>query len=442
MQIPEGRRRRIVRSPALATVAALLAGMPSPALAEPASAQGIHERVLKIDTHIDIPLDFATATDDPSGYTTTQFDLPRMRAGGLDGAFLIVYTPQGRQDAAGYAAARATADTRWRAIRRTVDGFPDQVGLALSADDVARIRGTGRRVFLIGMENAYPLGESIGDVDDWARRGVRYVGITHVGHNQFATSSDPNLALGDRPGSRAGLTPLGRDLVRALNRAGIMVDISHVSREAMMETVALSPVPVIASHSSCRALTDHPRNLDDEQLRALAAKGGVVQVVAHPNFLGLPKPDRLAAISALQARLGLAAQEARSRMTPELRAQYAAGMAEIDQKYGRSSVSDLVDHVDHAVAVAGIDHVGIASDFDGGGGITGWSDVGETAAVTAELVRRGYDEAQIAKLWGGNLLRVMRAVQAAAGISSKVGAVAPGADTSPSGSAVIRAAAR
>lgn len=371
---------------------------------------GADDHVLRIDSHVDIPLDFASPTDDPTGFTSDQFDLPKMRAGGLDAVFLVLFAPQGAVDDAGFAAARSAVETRWQAIDRLVRSFPSQVGLATSADDVARIRRSGRLALLIGMENAYPLGLSVDDVGNWAARGVRYVGLTHAGDNQFASSSDPAPSPAD-PAARRGLTPLGVSLVRALNKAGVMVDVSHSDRETMLQAVAVSDAPVIASHSGARAVTDSPRNLDDAQLRALAARGGVAQMVAHPKYIGRPDPGRLAAIQEARARFGITDPAALAQMTPGQRADYDVAIAEVDRRFPRPTVSDFVDQIDHAVAVAGIDHVGIASDFGGGGGITGWADASETPAVTAELVRRGYGEEQIAKLWGGNLLRVMHEVE-------------------------------
>lgn len=370
----------------------------------------LHERILAVDAHVDIPLDFATATHDPSGYTFAQFDLPKMRAGGVAAAFLVVYTSQGALDVDGIARARLMAEQRWQSIERLVRSFPDQVALARSASDVERIRSSGRSAVLIGMENAYPLGQSVDDVDRWASRGVKYVGITHVGDNQFGGSSSPGAASdGSRLGT-SGLTELGRRLVSALNQAGIMVDVSHASRETMMQAVALSVAPVVASHSAARAVTDTDRNLDDDQLRALAARGGVAQMVAHASYIGRPNPARQKAMADVRNELGLGDAEAMARLTPSQRARLAEGMARIDAQYPRPTVAEFVDHIDHAVAVAGIDHVGIASDFDGGGGITGWMDHSESHSVTLELLRRGYGEDQIRKLWGGNILRVMAEV--------------------------------
>jgi membrane dipeptidase len=246
----------------------------------------------------------------------------------------------------------------------------------------------------------------------WAARGVRYVGVTHFGHNQFGDSSNPNAELGDAASRHDGLSPLGEELIAALNRAGIMVDVSHAGKATMMDAVALSRAPIIASHSGVKAIYDNARNLDDEQLRAIAQNNGVAQMVAYAGYVKQVPAERTAAINALLERLGLTRDTA-ATTTGETLAAYEAGMAEIEAQWPRATVSDFADHIDHAVTVAGIDHVGIASDFDGGGGVTGWADATETAAVTAELLRRGYSEQDLAKIWGGNLLRVLDDVEAA-----------------------------
>ncbi|GAB4527111.1 MAG: pyoverdine-tailoring dipeptidase-like protein PvdM [Amphiplicatus sp.] len=383
-------------------------------LADPAledEARRIHERVIALDTHVDIPLDYATHSNDPGGFTKLQVDLPKMRAGGLDAAFFIVYTPQGPLTPEGYAEARRVANARIEAIARLVRAYPDEVGVAFTAREARRIARTGKRAALIGMENAYPLGPSVEDVAAWAAAGVRYMGITHFGHNQFADSSNPSEALGDAEERYGGLSELGRSLVAELNRHGIMVDVSHAGKKTMMQAVALSAAPAIASHSGVKALADSPRNLDDEQLRALAAKGGVVQIVALDAYVKPLTKEQIALRERIREEMGLKAAEARAAMTPEVEAEYEKRLEALWDIAPRATVADFVDHIDYAVKLVGVDHVGIASDFDGGGGVVGWENAGETLNVTRELVRRGYTEEEIAKIWGGNLLRVMEEVE-------------------------------
>ncbi|MBB5518028.1 dipeptidase [Amphiplicatus metriothermophilus] len=395
--------------PALAAASAAAQPLADPTLEE--EARRIHERVLALDTHVDIPLDYATFRNDPGGFTKLQVDLPKMRAGGLDAAFFIVYTPQGPLTPEGYAEARRVANTRIEAIARLVRAYPDEVGVAFTAREARRIARTGKRVALIGMENAYPLGPSVEDVAAWARAGVRYMGITHFGHNQFGDSSNPNEALGDAEERHGGLSGIGRSLVAELNRHGIMVDVSHAGKKTMMQAVALSAAPPIASHSGVKAIADSPRNLDDEQLRALAAKGGVVQIVALDAYVKPLTEEQIALRDRIRKEMGLETTEARAAMTPEVEAEYEKRLEAMWDIAPRATVADFVDHIDYAVKLVGVDHVGVASDFDGGGGVVGWEDAGETLNVTRELVRRGYTEEEIAKIWGGNLLRVMEEVE-------------------------------
>jgi membrane dipeptidase len=256
-------------------------------------------------------------------------------------------------------------------------------------------------------------------VKKFAELGVRYLPLAHNGHSQLADSN-----TGEREGYLwNGLSPLGRQVVAEANRWGIMLDISHPSKQANLQTLELSRAPVIASHSAVRALADHSRNLDDEQLRALQRNRGVVQIVAFSSYLKItpPNPERQQAIAALRQEFGLPAAGgggggggALQALSTESRAEYDRRLRDINTRYPappRATVRDLVDHIDYAVRFIGIDHVGISSDFDGGGGVEGWNNASETLNVTLELVRRGYTEEQIAKLWSGNLLRVLTEVE-------------------------------
>jgi len=364
----------------------------------------VHAQTLTLDTHIDIPLTYMTEID-PTGETELQVDLPKLNAGKLDSGFWIVYTPQGDMTPEGYAQGSKIAETRNAAIQSLVSTHDDYFELAKTAADVRRIVAAGKYAVMIGVENAYPLGESVEDVPMWAERGVRYMGITHFGHNQFGDSSNMNFTRDDGPRWN-GLSPLGKDLVRAMNDNGIMVDVSHAGKETMMQAADLSRTPIIASHSGVKAVADSARNLDDEQLLKLKEIGGVAQMVALGAYVKLPTAEQQAARDALDAEYG-----DRNSWDQEKRDAYMARRAQITAMAPEASISDFADHIDHAVKVAGIDHVGIASDFDGGGGIAGWKDASETANLTAELVKRGYSAEDIAKIWGGNLLRVMEAVE-------------------------------
>jgi P-type Cu+ transporter len=382
-----------------------------------AHARGIHERVITLDTHVDIPFNFATDEADPGIRGRFQNDIPKMEEGGLDAAYFIVYHGQGDLTPEAYAASLERAMQKFDGIRRmTYELYPDRIELAYSADDVERIHGEGRLVALIGVENPYPIGEDLSLLEEFHRLGARYVSITHNGHNQFgdAAVAGGTRDLGAGRGEWDGLSPLGRELVSELNRLGMFVDVSHAARSTMMEAVRLSRAPVIASHSSVTAAAEHPRNLDDEQLRAIRDNGGVAHMTALGAFVKAQPPERGEAIQALRERLGMPGgppSVALQAMSEEDRAAWQAGMAEIDQRFPPASVADFIDHMDHAVRVAGIDHVALSSDFDGGGGVAGWMDSSETFNVTLEMVRRGYTEDEIRKLWSGNHLRAMREVE-------------------------------
>ena len=370
---------------------------------------GLHANILTIDTHIDIPLTYMTEID-PTGETDLQVDLPKLQKGKLDSGFWIVYTPQGDLTPKAYENGYSIAKTRIDAITALVTRHNSTFELAKTAADVRRIVGEGKYAVMVGMENAYPLGhsEDTNNVQWWADKGVRYMGLTHFGHNQFGDSSNPNL-LRDTGPKWKGLSPEGRDLVKQLNDAGIMVDVSHTGKQTMMQAADLSRAPIIASHSGVKAVADTPRNLDDEQLRKIAEVGGVAQMVALGSYVRLPTPEQQAAREVLDAGYG-----DRSTWDQATRDTYQQQRALIAAMAPGATVSDFVDHIDHAVKIAGIDHVGIASDFDGGGGIESWQDASETENVTREMAFRGYSDEDIGKIWGGNLLRVMEAVEAEA----------------------------
>lgn len=375
--------------------------------------QSLHERILTLDTHVDIPLDYMEAVD-PGFETQAQVDLPKMSAGGLDAAFFIIYTPQSPygSGAVDYVAASEIAEKRFRAIQNLLIEYPEQVVLCITADEVREAVAAGKRAVLIGMENAFPLGPDLSKVDLWARRGVRYMGIMHMGHNQFGDSSNPKIQWEEGAVLHGGLSKLGERLVRKLNDTGVMVDVSHAGKATMMQATRLSRVPVIASHSGVMGVAKSARNLDDEQLLAIKENGGVVQLVALGAYVKALSAEQEAFKLSVREQMGLAEDKALWSMDEAQEAQYRARLAPMFEMAPRANVSDFADHIDYAVKVMGIDHVGIASDFDGGGGIEGWEDASETANVTAELERRGYSEADIAKIWGGNLLRVMEAARA------------------------------
>ena len=401
-----------------------------------ARARGIHERVITLDTHDDI--NTANFTEDRN-YTMdleTQVNLPKMEEGGLDVSWMIVYVGQGDLTNAGFDEAYSQAVAKFDAIHRlTSEIAPDRIGLALNSDDVYRLASEGKKVAMIGIENGYPVGMDASRVREFAERGGRYMSLAHNGHSQLA-DSNTGEALDDW--LHDGLSDLGREVVAEMNRWGIMIDLSHPSKTANLETLALTRAPVIASHSAARALGDHSRNMDDEQLLALAENGGVVQTVAFRSYLDpdknrafseasqevmmeiaaergfdLPAGGRRAMFMAMQAK-DEAEREAYLAEYQMVQSLTESRMAETEGMPGPVSVSDLVDHIDYMVELIGLEHVGISSDFDGGGGVSGWDDASETFNVTLELVRRGYTEEEIGMLWSGNLLRVLDEAQAVA----------------------------
>lgn len=377
-----------------------------------ALAREIHSNVLTIDTHIDIPFTFATEEVDPGVRGDYQVDIPKLKEGGLDAGFWIVYVGQTSRTEENYKRSQEMAMTKFNAIHRMTDEmYPDEISLAHSADEVVSIHNSGKKVALIGIENGYVIGRDISLLEKYHELGARYITLAHGGHNDIADSATPRENLGDAEEEHGGISDFGEEVIAEMNRLGILVDVSHISKKAMLEAVELSTAPVIASHSSARALCDHPRNMDDEMLNALKENGGVVQTVAFKSYVKCTPEEKSAAIDSLRADLGLSGPGFWRNITDEQREHYEAKMAEFDEKWPPANVSDFVDHIDYMVNLIGIDHVGISSDFDGGGGVIGWEDASETLNVTAELVRRGYTEEEIRKLWGGNTLRILKAAE-------------------------------
>ena len=379
-----------------------------------AHAQGIHDRVLTLDTHDDIPFNFATEEVDPGVRGNRKVDLVKMREGGLDVGFFIVYVGQTERTPENYEKAKQDAMTKFDAIHRmTKQMHPDKIELAYTADDVVRIHESGKLVACIGIENGYVIGKDLALLEKYHGLGARYITLAHGGHNDIADSSTPRENLGDDGPEHDGVSAFGEEVIGEMNRLGIMVDVSHISKAAMLDAVRLSKAPVIASHSSTKAIADVARNMDDEQLLALKENGGVMQTVALGGFVKKTPEEKSAATMALREKMGIQGfgGAALRELSEEKRAEYDAEQAKINEQWPSANLQDFADHIDHAVNLIGIEHVGISSDFDGGGGINGWNDASETFNVTLELARRGYSEEDIKKLWGENLLRVWREVE-------------------------------
>lgn len=389
-------------------------------------AKGIHKRVLTLDTHADIDINNFAFSRNYSQDLENQVTLPKMISGGLDAAFFIVYTGQSTEadafEPAGYKRAYDSAINMFEGIHRmTTVLAPNQIEFARSVADVKRIYAKGKKVALIGVENAYPLGDekfAVKRVKQFYDRGARYMSLAHQGHSQLS-DSNTGEAIGWKWN---GLSPLGKEVIAEMNKWGIMVDVSHPSKESMMQTLAITKAPIIASHSSVRALCDVSRNMDDEQLLALKANNGVIQIVGFSSYLKTDSAERRAALKQVLSEFNVPGNVSVvgirrgpvGGISEEQRQALLKRLSDVDAKFPpptRANVQDLVNHIDYAVKKIGLDHVGISSDFDGGGGIDGWNHAGETFNVTLELVRRGYTEEQIGKLWSGNLLRVMADVE-------------------------------
>jgi membrane dipeptidase len=340
----------------------------------PTDALALHHSLLTLDTHIDIP--WPTGPD-PFEDGPRHVDLPKMRRGGITAGFFAAYVPQAARSPASETAAFERAEAMLLAIRAMGEagGRADTgiaVTLAVTADEIEAAKRNGVLAVVPAVENGFAIGTDLGRLARFAELGARYMTMTHNGHNALADSANPRNDLGDREAEHGGISALGRAAVTEMNRLGMLVDVAHVSRDAMLQLAECSRTPVVSTHSCIRALCDHPRNLDDKQLDVLRDVGGVVQVTAVSAFLRPhAKPDAV-------------------------------------------TVADFADHIDYAVRRIGIDHVGISSDFDGGGWFNGWKDASESPNITAELVSRGYDRAALSLLWGGNFLRCLRAAEAIA----------------------------
>jgi membrane dipeptidase len=332
-------------------------------------AAAIHAATLTLDTHVDIRW---PDPPDAAGDTPMRVDMPKMARGGLRAAIFIAYVPQAARDSAGHAAAAARAQAMLQHIRTRADGAARRFCATPGALEACH--ADGALGVLSAVENGYAMGADLGAPARWRALGACYLTLTHNGHNDLADSAIPRKDLGDAPSQHGGLSPLGRQAIAALNAAGLLVDVSHVSRAGMLQAAEASRSPIVVTHTACRALCDHPRGIDDTQLDAVRAVGGVAQITAVPAFL---KPS---------------AEGQRNDATLE----------------------HLIDHVEHAVRRIGLDHVGLSSDFDGGGGLPGWQNAADSAAVTAALHRRGFDAPAIGQLWSGNFLRVWRRALAVA----------------------------
>ncbi len=389
-------------------------------------ATEIQKSIVTFDNHVDLPFDYGTGDLDPANDGKSQIDLPKVGRGVLKGAALAIFVPQGPRTPEGIKKAREQAEQKYSIITGIASRYPDRAAIAHTPAELESIEASGKFAIVLSILNGYPIGDDLSQLDAWYAKGVRQFGFTHQGNNDLADSSRPNLLRGDKQDEHGGLSAIGKKAVPKLNDLGILIDVSQLTGNALAQVLKLSRAPVIASHSNARAIVDHPRNLTDDQLRAVADKGGVVAVNAYGSWVrklpaeaqqrandvrrkyGVPEEPNIAGVQPTTT-VGLKV------LTPE---QYAAYSKEAHDVTGdpayKGTLAQYVDQLDYVVKTIGIDHVGISSDFNHGGGVIGWNNEGESLNVTAELLRRGYTKEQIAKLWGGNFLRVWGEAQSLA----------------------------
>lgn len=401
------------RPPLLASLclsALLSLSVTAPAYPASPDPRRVHEAAVVLDTHFDTPANlgrpgWSILDRHDTARDGSQVDLPRMIEGGVDGGFFAVFTPQGARGAAGNAAARDHALYRASEIREMVARHSDRFALALTADDPARILAARKRFVFMSMENGSPVAGDLSLMQAFYRLGVRMIGPVHFRNSDLADSATDTPEWG-------GLSPAGRSFVAEANRLGMVIDASHASDASLDQMIALSEAPLILSHSGCKDVFDHPRNVDDARLRALAAKGGVIQINAFSAYMvPTPRiPEREAALKDLAKSLGVSGQD----MTDGQRKGFTEGRKSIDARWPvpRANIDDFMKHMLHALAVIGPDHVGVSGDFDGGGGIDGLNDVSDYPEITRRLLAAGYSPADINKIWSGNALRVLKTAEA------------------------------
>ena len=379
----------------------------------------LHDRILTLDSHADTPLrlmepGFDLAERHDPHETGSKLDYPRMIEGGLDAVFFAAFVAQDIRDDDGHTRARELALQMLDAVWASAEKNSDIVGIALNPEDAALLEAEGKRAIYLSIENGYPIGNDLKNVELFYNKGVRYVTLVHSTNNDLADSATDSGGP-----EHGGISPLGASAVEEMNRLGIMIDVSHGSDDTFYDAIELSKAPIIATHSNARTVTDHPRNMSDDMLRLIAKNGGVVQLTMLSDYLrkAPENPERDSALESLRASL-----KPSNEMTEDERKLARDQLRKIRAQYPDplATVKNAVDHIDHIVRIAGIDHVGIGCDFDGGGGIDGVFDVSEVMNITIELAQRGYSEQDIEKIWSGNILRVFAEVQAVAeGIQSQ-----------------------
>ena len=367
----------------------------------------VYAQYLTLDSHIDIPFDYMdNPKHDPGNSTEMQVDFSKMKEGGLDSGFFIVYVGQSNLTDDGFKKAKDQAMLKFKAIHKMIQTYPDKILLALEPNDIRNAKEKGKISAAIGIENGYIIGNNINLLEDFYNLGARYITLAHIGHNQISDSSIPKKSLNDASEIHGGLSSFGKEVISKMNQLGIMVDISHISDKAALQAIKLSQTPVIASHSSARAIANHPRNLSDNIIKKIANKNGVIQVVAFSSYIEVNKERNNAINSLRKFIVDLTGDKIFIYRKHTEHPQYKIKMDEINRDFPLPSVDKFVDHVDYIVNLVGINYVGISSDFGGGGGIDGWMDASQTKNITLALLERGYSKNDIKKIWSENFLRV------------------------------------
>jgi len=369
-------------------------------------------QVITIDSHIDIPFDYMeNPQHDPGKITDMQVDLDKMKKGGLDSGFFVVYVPQGPLDKAGFKKAKLLAEKKFLAISKMTKIYSNKIGLALVPEDIIKLKNNNLLSAAIGIENGYVIGEDLSLLDHYYSLGARYMTLTHIGHNQIADSSIPSKRLNDEEELHGGISAFGMKVIKRMNKLGMMIDISHISDKASLEAIKLSSAPVIASHSCVKSIADHPRNISDELLVALKENEGVIQITAFANYVKVNN-ERFNSIISLGNKVAkLYGDKSFNPSLHSNKIEYLEGIENINMEFPMPDIDDFIDHIDYVVDLIGVDYVGISSDFGGGGGINGWIDASETKLLTRKLKERGYSPKEIEKIWGGNILRVWKRVE-------------------------------
>lgn len=373
----------------------------------------IHNKVFTVDSHTDTPMWFSSENfdfgKDNSSMGRSKVDIPRMESGGLDAVFLAAFIGQGPRNPEAHLKAKERLDIIIESIYAVAEKNKDKAGIALNSTQALALEKEGKRALFIGIENGYPLGNDISLVEEYYNKGTRYITLCHTKNNDICDSSGDTTQY-------EGLSEFGEEVVKEMNKYGIMIDISHASDASFYDVINLSSAPIIASHSCARALCDHNRNMTDDMLVKLAENGGVIQMCILSSYVvkAEPQPERDSMRREIRRKYNNF-----DDLSEELMAEARKAWYSIDSIFPRqlAFVTDVIDHIDHIIEITGIDHVGIGTDFDGGGGVTDCFDVSQMGNITLELVKRGYSEEDIRKIWGGNLMRVLDEVEKVASIN-------------------------